>query len=207
VVLGQFHVHLIGKLYFRIISIQAVKMISREDAYQLAISKFTNKNLFKHVLAVEAVMSTLAKHFKQDEERWALTGLLHDLDYEETAKDPERHTLVTEEILKSYDVTPDIIMAIKCHNEKSPRILLMEKAIFAADPVTGLIVAAALMHPDKKLKSIDVPFIMRRFSEKRFAAGANREQIQTCHDLGLSLEQFLDIALKAMQNIDKELGL
>jgi len=73
--------------------------------------------------------------------------------------------------------------------------------------VTGLIVAAALMHPDRKLKSIDVEFIMRRYKEKRFAAGASREQIQTCEDRGLSLEEFLAIALQAMQEIDKELGL
>ena len=181
--------------------------MTRDEAYQLAKSKFTNKNLFKHVLAVEAVMTGLAAHFKQDATSWGLAGLLHDLDYEETAHDPDRHSLVTVEILKEYDVSAEIIHAIKCHNDKADRDSLMDRAIYAADPVTGLIVAAALMHPDKKLKSIDVPFILRRFKEKRFAAGANREQIMTCEDIGLTLEQFLDIALKSMQGIDRELGL
>jgi len=181
--------------------------MTRDQAYQLAKSKFTNKNLFKHVLAVEAVMVALAKHFGQDVTKWGLAGLLHDLDYEETVKDPDRHTLVTEEILKVYDIDEEIITAIKCHNDKAPRNSLMDKAIYAADPVTGLIVAAALMHPDKKLKSIDVQFILRRFKEKRFAAGANREQIKTCSDFDLELEEFLGIALNGMQGINKELGL
>lgn len=181
--------------------------MDRQQAYQLAKSKFSNKNLFKHVLAVEAVMRGLAIHFVEDEEKWGLAGLLHDLDYEQTMNDPDQHTLITEEMLKDYQLDPEIIEAIKCHNDKAPRDKLIGKAIYASDPVTGLIVAAALMHPDKKLRSIDVDFIMRRFKEKRFAAGANREQIKTCEDFGLSLEKFLGIALKSMQGIDDELGL
>ena len=181
--------------------------MDRQQAYELAKSKFSNKNLFKHVLAVEAVMRGMAEHFGEDEEKWGLAGLLHDLDYEQTMNDPDRHTLITEELLKEYDLDPEIIEAIKCHNDKAPRTKLIGKAIYASDPVTGLIVAAALMHPDKKLKSIDVDFIMRRFKEKRFAAGANREQIKSCEDFGLKLKEFLGIVLKSMQGIDKELGL
>ena len=181
--------------------------MNREKAYKLSKSKFSNKNLFKHVLAVEAVMKGLAAYFDEDEEKWGLAGLLHDLDYEETMSDPERHTLITEEMLKDYDLDPEIIEAIKCHNDKAPRIKRIGKAIYSADPVTGLIVAAALMHPDKKLASLDVEFILRRYKEKRFAAGANREQIQSCEDFGLSLEEFLDISLNSMQGIHKELGL
>lgn len=181
--------------------------MDRQQAYELAKSKFSNKNLFKHVLAVEAVMRGMAEHFGEDEEKWGLAGLLHDLDYEQTMNDPDRHTLITEELLKEYDLDPEIIEAIKCHNDKAPRTKLIGKAIYASDPVTGLIVAAALMHPDKKLKSIDVDFIMRRFKEKRFAAGANREQIKSCEDFGLELKEFLGIVLKSMQGIDKELGL
>lgn len=181
--------------------------MERQQAYGLAKSKFSNKNLFKHVLAVEAVMRGLANHFGEAEDKWGLAGLLHDLDYEETVNDPDRHTLVTEEILEPFQLDQEIIEAIKCHNDLAPRTKLIGKAIYAADPVTGLIVAAALMHPDRKLKSIDVEFILRRYKEKRFAAGASREQIQTCEELGLSLEEFVSIALKAMQQIDKELGL
>ena len=181
--------------------------MTREEAYELAKSRLKNRNLFKHVLAVEAVMRALARHFGEDEERWGLAGLLHDLDYEETKDDPERHTLVTAELLQNYDVDEEIVHAIKAHNNRVPRESLMDKAIYAADPVTGLIVAAALMHPSKKLAGIDVPFILRRFKEKRFAAGANREQIRSCEEIGLSLEEFLEIALKAMQGISEDLGL
>lgn len=181
--------------------------MERTEAYKLAESRFTNRNLFKHVLAVEAVMRGLAAHFDGDEDRWGLVGLLHDLDYEETAKTPERHSLVTADLLQDYDVDDEIIHAIKCHNNLAPRQSLMDKAIYVADPVTGLIVAAALMHPSKKLKQVDVPFVMRRFKEKAFARGVNREQIQKCQEMELSLEEFLDIALKSMQNIDEELGL
>ena len=127
--------------------------MDRQQAYQLAKSKFSNKNLFKHVLAVEAVMRGLAEHFKEDKEKWGLAGLLHDLDYEQTMNDPDRHTLITEEMLKDYQLDSEIIEAIKCHNDKAPRTKLIGKTIYASDPVTGLIVAAALMHPDKSCKS------------------------------------------------------
>jgi len=182
-------------------------MLTRQEAYDLTKPRFKNKNLFKHVLAVEAVMRELAKHFGEDEELWGLVGLLHDFDYEETVNTPERHTLVTEELLKDFDLPPEIIHAIKCHNDKAPRESLLDKAIYAADPVTGLIVAAALMHPERKLKAMDADFVLRRFKEKSFARGANREQIASCTDLGLSLQEFIEISLKAMQNISKELGL
>lgn len=181
--------------------------MTRQQAYDLVKPRFKNKNLFKHVLAVEAVMRGLAENFSESAEEWGLAGLLHDLDYEETVNNPDRHTLVTEVLLQDYDVPTLVVHAIKCHNDKAPRTSLMDKAIYAADPVTGLIVAAALMHPDKKLKTLDLDFILRRFKEKRFAAGANRDQIRTCEELGLSLSQFIEIALTSMQRIDTELGL
>lgn len=181
--------------------------MTRQEAYDLTKPRFKNKNLFKHVLAVEAVMRELAEHFGQPVETWGLVGLLHDFDYEETIDKPEQHTLVTEELLKEYNLPPEIMHAIKCHNNKAPRESLMDKAIYAADPVTGLIVAAALMHPERKLEAMDTTFVLRRFKEKSFARGANREQIATCSDLGLSLEEFIGLSLRAMQNISKELGL
>ena len=180
--------------------------MTRQQAYELTKPRFSNKNLFKHVLAVEAVMRELAKHFSESVETWGLVGLLHDFDYEETVNTPERHTLVTEEILKVHHLPADVMNAIKCHNNKAPRVSLMDKAIYAADPVTGLIVAAVLMHPEKKLKATEAEFVLRRFKEKSFAKGANREQIMTCADLGLSLEQFVEIALKGMQGISDDLG-
>lgn len=181
--------------------------MTREEAYQLAKPRFANKNLFKHVLAVEAVMRQLAEHFGEDVEKWGLVGLLHDLDYEETKETPDRHTLVTEELLQDYDVSEDVVNAIKAHNRLAPLDSRMDKAVYAADPITGLIVAATLMHPEKKINSVTTEFVLRRFKEKHFARGANREQIRSCENLDLSLEEFTSIALHGMQKIAKELGL
>lgn len=180
--------------------------MTRDLAYKLTKPRFSNKNLFKHVLAVEAVMRELAEHFDEDVEKWGLAGLLHDFDYEETVNTPEKHTLVTEQLLSEYNLPQEIIHAIKSHNNIVPCETLMDKALYATDPITGLIVAATLMHPDKKLASVDTDFVLRRFKEKSFAKGANREQIQTCTEIGLSLHEFTSIALRGMQKISKELG-
>jgi putative nucleotidyltransferase with HDIG domain len=181
--------------------------MTREEAIAEIKSRCSNKNLFKHMLATEAVMVGLAKRLGEDEEAWALAGLVHDIDYEETADDPDRHALVSAEILEELGVCEEIVHAVKAHNDKAGRDTTMDKALYASDPVTGLIVASALMHPDKKLAGLDVEFVMRRFKEKRFAAGADRGQIAACSDLGLSLEEFLDVAITSMQGISDDLGL
>jgi putative nucleotidyltransferase with HDIG domain len=181
--------------------------MTRQEAIIEVKARCSNKNLFKHMLATEAVMLGLARRLGQDEESWALAGLVHDIDYEETAEDPDRHALVSAEILEDLGVCEEIVHAVKAHNDKVSRDSLMDKALYSSDPVTGLIVASALMHPDKKLAGLTVEFVMRRFGEKRFAAGANREQISACTDLGLSLEDFLGIAIESMQGVSEELGL
>ncbi len=181
--------------------------MDRDEALRLVESKIKNKNLRKHILAVEAVMGRLAEYFGEDVQLWALTGLLHDLDYEKTLKKPESHTLLTEEWLSDYQLDPAIIRGIKAHAGQIEPETRMEKAIYAVDPTTGLIAAAALMHPTKKLEGLDVEFLMRRFKEKRFAAGARREDILTCEHLNLNLEEFLGLCLERMQRISKELGL
>jgi len=181
--------------------------MDRVEATKVMEEKLKNKNLRKHVLAVAAVMRHLARRFNEDEDKWELVGLLHDLDYEETEKDPDRHGLVSAEWLADMGVEPDIVEAVKAHAEKAPRRTLMEKAVYCADPVTGFIVACALIHPDKSLEPIDVPFAMKRIKEKRFAAGASRERMRACEDMELSMEEFLEIAISAMKKIRAELGL
>ncbi len=180
--------------------------MTRQEAYDLAKPRFSNRNLFKHVLAVEAVMRELAAHLSHDVDQWGLIGLLHDLDYEATLNEPDRHTLVTEELLKPYGLPDEVISAIKAHNNLAPRETAEAKALYAADPVTGLIVAAVLMHPEKKLSALDVDFVLRRFKEKSFARGADRDQIRSCESLGLSLDEFIGIALKGMCRIADQLG-
>jgi putative nucleotidyltransferase with HDIG domain len=181
--------------------------MTREEAIALMQNRVHNTNLRKHMLATEAVMKRLARQFNEDEEIWGLAGLLHDLDYDQTVNDFSKHGLISAEILEKTDVPEEVVYAIKSHPGHFPRKSRLDKALYAVDPVTGLIVAAALMHPTKKLKNVDFDFVMRRFKEKRFAAGADRDQIKSCQEMGLSLEPFIRLTLQAMQDIDTELGL
>ncbi|MCK4538099.1 MAG: HDIG domain-containing protein [Candidatus Krumholzibacteria bacterium] len=182
-------------------------MISRDEAYSLVKKYISKRNLVKHVLAVEIIMKDLAARFDQDVDCWGLAGLLHDLDYEDTEKDPDRHGHVTMELISDLDLSDEIRHAILAHADQVERISLMDKAIYCADPVTGLIVASVLMHPAKSLAGTDAAFVGKRFKEKRFAAGANREAIASCSELGLDLHEFLEISLGAMGTISDELGL
>lgn len=183
--------------------------MNREVAL-ITLKKYTsNKNLLKHMYACEAIMRRLARHFGQDEEKWRLAGLLHDIDYDETKDDLTRHSKVGAQILEGLGLPEDIVYAVKVHNDTHglPRTSLIDKALFATDPVSGLIVAGALIKPEKSLFTVDVAFLVNRFYEKSFAKGANREHIAACSDMGLSLDEFLGLSLEAMQGIHKELGL
>jgi len=181
--------------------------MTREEALKLVNENVSNKNLRKHMVATEAVMKYLARHFREDEALWGLAGLLHDLDYDQTVDDFPRHGFKTVDMLEGTDVPEEALYAIKSHPGHFPRKNLFDKVLYAVDPITGLIVAAALMHPTKKLKNLDVDFVKRRFMEKRFAAGADRDQIRSCEAFGLPLDEFIDLSLKAMQEIDMILGL
>ncbi len=181
--------------------------MNREEALDLVKSKVKGENLVKHMLAVEAIMRRVAQHLNEDEQMWGLTGLLHDLDYDQTVNDPDRHSLLTCEWLREYDLDERMLYAIKAHPGKAEPKSRMDWALFAADPLSGLIVAAALMHPSKKIKNVTVEFVLNRFKEKRFAAGANRDDIKACEKIELPLEEFIGLALEGMQGIDEELGL
>jgi putative nucleotidyltransferase with HDIG domain len=182
-------------------------LITREEALELVDTHLKKKNLVKHVLAVEAIMRALAPRYGGDPEVWGMAGLLHDLDYETTFEEPDRHGCVTMDLLEEVDIPERVRHAILAHCDKAQRDTEMDRAIYAADPVTGLIVASALMHPSKRLAETDAGFVGKRFKEKRFAAGADREAIASCSELGLDLHEFLEISLEAMRSISKELGL
>ncbi len=181
--------------------------MTREYAARMVRERIKNNNLFKHCLATEACLKELAVNLGEDQEKWGLAGLLHDIDYEETATQPLRHGIVGSEFLEKNGIEPDIVHAVKVHAGHAAPENSLDWALFATDPVTGLIVASALMHPEKKLGSLDIDFVMRRYKEKRFAAGANREQIASCTNLGLELERFIELCLKGMQKISDNLGL
>ena len=184
-------------------------MPTREEAFQLVTSKISNKNLVKHMLSLETIMRELAPLYGGDPELWGLAGLVHDVDYMETEKDPANHALVGAKLLKELGYPTEVTQAVAAHNPENGTIIQskMDLALHVGDPLTGLIVACALIHPAKKLEPIDVDFVVNRFGEKRFAAGANRDQIARCVELGLELPQFVEIGLRAMKKISKELGL
>jgi len=183
--------------------------MDRNEALDLVKREIGNANLIKHTLAVEAVMRRCARRLGAPEERWGLSGLLHDIDYSKTANDPDRHSLLGAEMLSGLGLDEELVAAVKSHNDRHgiPRETLMAKALYAADPLTGLIVAAALIHPHKKLSAIDVAFLQNRFGEKSFARGARRDAIESCGEVGLTLQEFLGLGLEAMQGIAAELGL
>jgi len=181
--------------------------MERDEALELVQKHLKNKNLVKHSLAVEACMKALASHLNQDEEKWGLAGIVHDLDYEITERSPELHTTETVKVLKEVGIDPDIIQAVQAHAGQVQCQSDMDWAIFSIDPLTGLIIAATLMHPTKKLKEVDLQFLKRRYKEKSFARGARREDIEQCKKIGLELDEFLFICLEAMQSIDKDIGL
>ena len=181
--------------------------MTRDEAWKLVEDGLKEDNLRKHVLAVEAVMRALARKLGGDEETWGLAGLLHDIDYEETKDDPDRHAILGAGRLKEFGVGPEVIEAVLAHNDHAPREKPIASAISCADPVTGFLVACALVRPDKKLESVKLKSVKKRWREKRFAAGASRERMGLCSELGLERDEFLTVALDAMTGIAPALGL
>jgi len=183
--------------------------MDRTEAMELVTARIPQKNLVSHCIATEVIMRALAAHLglpDTDVERWGLAGLLHDLDYAETAEDFERHGVVTAEELAGR-VDDEMLHAILAHADKAPRESMMDKALWCADPTTGFIVAAALVRPDKSLAGVKVSSLTKRWKEKAFARGASREQMAGCEELGLARDEFLGIALASMQQRASELGL
>ncbi len=184
-------------------------MISRDEGLALVRERIPNPNLVNHCVATELIMRALAAHDglePAEVDRWGMAGLLHDLDYAETADDFERHGLVTAEELAGQ-LDDEQLHAILSHAEKAPRESRMDVALYCADPTTGFIVAAALVRPDKSLANVELKSLKKRWKEGAFARGASREQMATCEELGLERDEFLGIALDAMKARADEIGL
>ena len=182
--------------------------MDRQTALDLLQSQVKTRNLVKHCLACEAALGALAARLHEDENAWRLAGLLHDVDYDRTSDSPDEHGRIGAQMLEEAGVDSEIVHAVLAHADKVPRESALDRALWCVDPLTGLIVAAALIRPEKKLSAIDTQFVLNRFGEKSFARGANRDQIRACEEeLGLSLQEFIDISLTAMQGISGELGL
>ncbi len=183
--------------------------MTRNEALNAVRASIKNENLIKHMLASEAIMRALAKRLGQDEKEWGLAGLLHDIDIELIRDDFSAHGRVGADLAQALGASIGICHAIMCHNWTTGITCetLLDKALICTDPLTGLIAAAALVRPDRKLEGLTLESLLKRFGEKRFAAGASREQIASCQDIGLELEEFIGIGLEAMKGIASELGL
>ena len=184
--------------------------MTREEAYELVTSWTKNQNLVKHMLAVEAQMRALAKHFGEDEEKWRLAGLIHDADYEKWPKEHPRKTL---EELEKRNEEEWLINAVRRHAwkfngmDEKPETKL-EWALYTCDELSGFIIACALVKPDKKLSSVTTETVLKKWPQKALAKGVHREQIELCEEkLGIKLPEFVEICLKALQDISEELGL
>lgn len=183
--------------------------MTREEALDSVKANVENVNLVKHMLATESIMEVLARRLGEDEDEWGLTGLLHDIDVELTEGDMSNHSKLGADLVRAMGASEAVVHAILCHNEEHgvPRETKLDRALFCADPLTGLITAAALVRPDKKLAGVEARSVRKRFKEKSFAAGASREQMASCSELGLELDEFIELGLKAMKGIAKELAL
>ena len=184
-------------------------MIALGEALALVRERIPQENLVNHCVATEIIMGALAHRLgKCDAEvdGWELAGLLHDLDYAETADDPERHGLITAELLEGL-VDERIIHAILGHADKVERESDLDHALWCADPTTGFIVAAALVRPEKDLAGVSLKSLKKRWKEGAFAKGASREQMAGCELLGLERDEFLEIVLVAMQARAADIGL
>jgi len=186
-------------------------MISRPNRDEILDSIHGNvqdKNTIKHMLATEAIMRALARRLGEDEDEWGITGLIHDIDMELVEGDMRSHSRLSADIAKELGASEAMTHAILCHNEAHgvPRETKLDKALFCADPLSGLITAVALVRPDK-LNGMTTKSVMKKFREKSFAAGVSREQVAECREIGLELEEFIGLGIEAMQGISSELQL
>ncbi len=193
-------------------------MITREKAQQLLDKYISTEWLKLHMRETEVIMKALAKHFGEDEELWGTSGLLHDLDYDYVEKDPQRHVVEFDKILEmenlkiGEDIPEDMYHAIKAHYEEHPQISQkreskLDYSLSAAENISGFLVACALVQPDKKISSVGVESVMKKFKKKDFAKAVNRSLIYDIEKTGLSLEDFIKISLDSVNEISNEIGL
>jgi uncharacterized protein len=184
-------------------------MISRENALKLLSSHVKSINMIKHCLASEAVLRAIALRLNQNPEEWSIAGLLHDVDVEITNADPMKHGPHSTVLLDGL-LTPEAIDAIVMHNEMATgkeRTSVFQHALAAGETITGLIMATAMVYPDKKLASVKTKSITKRMKEKAFAASVKRENILECELIGIPIDEFAELSLVAMQEISGELGM
>lgn len=183
--------------------------MNREEALALLHTHLKTPALLRHSLASEAILAALARRLGGNEQQWAIAGLLHDIDLESIDGDMSQHGVKNRELLAGK-LDEESIEAISAHNEMATgrdRNTVFEHALAAGETISGFITAISMVYPDKKVGSVKVKSITKRMKEKAFAASVRRENILECEKIGIPLEEFADISLKAMQEIAPELGL
>ncbi len=183
--------------------------MNRDEAFAIVTEYVKNENLIHHMLAVEAAMRFYAEKLGQDVELWGITGLLHDFDWE-IHPTLEEHPQAGAPILRARGVPEDIVRAILSHADHTgvPRVTLMEKALYACDEITGLITAVALVRPSRSLYDLTAASVKKKWKERSFAAGANREEIaRAAEEFGVELWEHVENVITAMRRIAPEIGL
>jgi len=184
-------------------------MIQRDEAVKLLQKYLRTEKIQQHSLAVEAILRSMARKLHEDEELWGLVGLLHDIDYEYTKDEPEKHTQMTAQLLEEL-LPPEGIEAIKAHNFKHTAHLpttALDRALIAADAVSGLVIATALVVPSKKLADVKPETLLNKFNDKSFAIRCERKRIELCNDTGFDVNMFLELSLTALQEIADKLNM
>jgi putative nucleotidyltransferase with HDIG domain len=182
--------------------------MNRQQALEIVHEYVKNENLIRHMLAVEAAMRFYAEKFNEDVEKWGVVGLLHDFDYE-IHPTLEKHPQEGAKILRQKGVPEELVRAVLSHADHTgvPRQNLMEKALYACDEITGLIIAVALVRPSRSLDDLEVSSVKKKWKDKAFAAGANRQEIEKgAQELGIDLWEHVGNVILAMRRVAKELG-
>ncbi len=190
--------------------------ITKEKADQL-VEEYIKDTVTKlHLLESEAIMRAVAKHLGENEEEWGIIGLLHDIDWDLTKENQAEHCVKAVEILKNAGASEYLIKTVQSHgyaNEMIPELQSkkretnLEHCLVAAETLTGIIVASALVQPDKKLSSVKLKSLKKKFKDKSFAAKCDRELVRECEKAEIPLETFLEIGLQALQRISDKLGI
>jgi putative nucleotidyltransferase with HDIG domain len=181
--------------------------MDRDAAIELSRTRAEKETTVRHLISVEGVMRALARRFGEDEDLWALTGLFHDLDQDQTHDDPDRHAYLAAEWLREAGVDERVVNGVLAHAHERFRTDRMSKAVVHADAVAGLLVAAALVRPEKAA-GMKVSSVRKKLKEKAFAPGVNRDEVTSVEDsIGLPLDEFLAVGIEGLQVVAPEIGL
>jgi putative nucleotidyltransferase with HDIG domain len=188
---------------------RTIDEVTREKAWQLLTQHVSNEGLLKHALAVEACMRAYARKYSQDEERWAVTGLLHDVDFEQHPS-PEEHPAVGVALLREEGYPEDIVEAVAGHADRLqvPRTSRMAKALYAVDELSGFVTAVALVRPSKRVADVKVSSVKKKMKDKAFARACDREQMRrSAEELGEPFDAHVELVIQAMSEAADTLGL